>query len=519
MSPLFNDFGELVSFNARCSPHRDAVKLWEGPSRSYGQLDERSNRLANALRGLGLDAGDRVAAWLDDSVEYVELYVAAAKANVIMVPINARLTHHEAAYQLENTGARVLFFSERQIDGVAELPGRAQLMQVFVGGTAALGGARDYETLISDASDAPLPPPPPDDPFMIGFTSGSTGRPKGAVLTHRSCMILATTQLIALRIPMYGVNVQAVSMSFPATIVSHLMSHLLAGGTQVLAPGRWDTERLLNIVEREGVTHMLLPAPILTEFTEAAASSPTRWESLVSVLHAGSRADPRQLEALADVVGSRYIEGWGMTEISGGVAAATTQTDVLGRAENFFLTVGRPVAGTMIRIVDDERNPLPHDGETVGELVVNSRSLFAGYWQNPEATAAAVVDGWYYTGDLGAIDPSGYIYISDRTKNLIRSGGMNVYPAEIELVLERCPGIAECAVIGAPHERWGEAPVAVVVRAPNSLLNEEGVIDFAVEHLATYKKPARVIFIDELPRTTGGKIMRSVVRDFVDSNS
>jgi acyl-CoA synthetase (AMP-forming)/AMP-acid ligase II len=515
MSALFNDLGELVSSGARRDPNREAIKLWKGSSRTYDQLDRRSTRLANALRGLGLNPGDRVAAWLEDSVEYVELYVAAAKADVIMVPINARLTHHEAAYQLENTGAGVLFFSGRQIDRVAELPAKDEVTMIFVGVEPAPAGSAGYEALIADASDAPLPPPLPDDPFMIGFTSGSTGRPKGAVLTHRSCMILATTQLIALRIPMYGVNIQAVSMSFPATIISHLMSHLLAGGTQVLAPGRWDSDRLLDIVERERVTHMLLPAPILTEFTDAAAANPKRWESLVSVLHAGSRADPRHLEALADVVGTRYIEGWGMTEISGGVAAATTQNDLLRRADNFFLTVGRPVPGTMIRIVDDERNPLPHDGEAVGELVLNSKSLFAGYWQNPEATAAAVADGWYHSGDLGAIDHEGNIYISDRTKNLIRSGGMNVYPAEIELVLERCPGVAECAVIGAPHERWGEAPVAVVVRAPDSELDEQAVIDFAVEHLATYKKPARVVFTEELPRTSGGKIMRSVVREIV----
>jgi acyl-CoA synthetase (AMP-forming)/AMP-acid ligase II len=519
MSALFNDLGELVSFNARRDPDRVAVRLWDGPARTYEQLEQRTARLANALRGLGLAAGDRVAAWLEDSVEYVELYGAAAKANVIVVPINSRLTHHEAAYQLGHTGARVLFFSERQLDRVAELPTRDDLKLVFVGTGPSPSGSQDYEALIADASGAALPPPPPDDPFMIGFTSGSTGRPKGAVLTHRSCMILATTQLSALRIPLYGVNIQAVSMSFPATIISHLMSHLLAGGTQVLAPGRWDSERLLDIVARERVTHMLLPAPILSEFTEAAAADPKRWESLVTVLHAGSRADPRTLEALADVVGTRYVEGWGMTEISGGVAAATTQDDLLRRTENFFLTVGRPVPGTRIKIVDDERNALPHDGETVGELVLNSKSLFAGYWQDPDATANAVVDGWYHSGDLGAIDPNGYIYISDRTKNLIRSGGMNVYPAEIELVLERCSGIAECAVIGSPHERWGEAPVAVVVRAPDSSLDEQGVIDFAVEHLATYKKPARVVFVDELPRTAGGKVMRSVVRELVESGS
>jgi len=516
MSPLFNDFGALVAFNARRDPDQVAVKLWEGPSRTYAQLDARSTRLANAIRGLGLQPGDCVAAWMDDTVEYVEAYVAAAKAGVVMAPINSRLTHHEADYQLERTGARLLFWTAGQADRVAELDARDHLIQVALT-DAPPAGAHSFERLIADGSEVPLPAPDPSTPFMIGFTSGSTGRPKGAVLSHHAAVTMATTQLMALRIPGHGINLQAVSMSFPATIISHLMSHLLSGGTQVLAPGRWETERIMRIIETERITHSYLPAPTLTEFTAAAAAAPKRWESVITLLHAGSRADPKLLEGLADVIGSRYVEGWGMTEIAGGVACATTPNDLLARKGRFFETVGRPVPGTAVEIVDDERNPLPHDGETVGELAVRSASMFSGYWQDPEATANVLVDGWYYTGDLGSIDADGNVYISDRTKNLIRSGGMNVYPAEIQLVLERCPGVAECAVVGAPHERWGEAPVALVVRAPGADLDEQAVIDYAVEHLATYKKPARVLFADELPRTTGGKVMKGAVRELVDA--
>lgn len=507
-----NDLGSIVAVNARRTPRRTAVEVVGGGSRNYADLDARSTRLANAIRGMGIEAGDRIAVWMSDAVEYVEVYVAAAKANVIVVPLNSRLTHHEAAYQIENTTPRALFYNESQEGVVEQLPGRDELDLVAAAPEGRQLRGRSFEDLIDSASTAALPPPPIGDPFMIGFTSGSTGRPKGAVLTHRSAIIMATTQLASLRIPLGGVNVQGVSMSFPATIVSHLMSHLLAGGTQVLVPGKWESDRLIEVVERVRGTHMLLPAPILNEFIQVTSADPRRWRTLVSVLHAGSRADPAVLERLADVVGTRYTEGWGMTEISGGVGAATGPTGATERPPRFFETVGTAVPGTVVDVVDEDRNLIPHDGETVGELVVFSPSLFAGYWNNPEATAAVVTDGWYFSGDLGSMDAEGNIYIADRGKNLIRSGGMNVYPAELELVLGRCPGMLECAVVGAPHPRWGETPVVVAVAQPGGELSEEAVIAYATEHLARYKKPTRVVFVDELPRTTGGKIVRADVR-------
>ncbi len=508
----FNDLGSLVRSNALRDPDRVAVKVVDGAALTYGELDQRSSRLANALLGLGLEPGERVGAWMEDVVEYVEAYVAVAKANLVMVPINARLTHHEASYQLERTSTRALIYTGAQAERVEELTVRDELKLIAAGIDGPARGA-DLERLRGEASPEAPPAPAPEDPFMIGFTSGSTGRPKGAVLTHRSTMTMAVTQGTALRIPLYGVNIQAVSMSFPATVVSHLMSHLLQGGTQVLTPGKWDSERIISVIEREGGTSIYVPAPVVVEFTDVAKADPRRWQTLTGVLHAGSRADPKLLELLADTIGPRYIEGWGMTEISGGVGAATTPVDAIVRRPNFFETVGRPVPGTRVKIVDEERNPLPPGREAIGEIAVHSASLFAGYWDDPEASAAVVEDGWYYSGDLGAIDEEGYIFIADRGKNLIRSGGMNVYPAEIELTLERCPGVAESAVVGAPHPQWGEAPVAVVVAEPGAELDEAAVIDFVTERLASYKKPTRVLFVEELPRTTDGKIVRQAVRD------
>jgi fatty-acyl-CoA synthase len=512
------DFGSAVKLGTRRTPDRVALKELNGRTSTFAALDRRSTRLANALLGLGLTAGDRVACWLEDSIEYVETYAACAKANLVMVPLNTRMAAPEAVYQLEQSGARGLLYSEGIIDRVLELPDRNGYVALAVveDGVSFPLGTR-YEDALRGARDAGLPPPPPDDPFMICYTSGTTGRPKGAVLTHRSVSAVAQTQLVAMRVPINGVNAHAVSMSFPATVTCHILPTFLNGGTSLLAAGSWDNERILDLVRRERATFLYVPGPALAEFTDLAEARPERWQSLTAVLHAGSRADPKVLERVAQVVGWRYLEGWGMTENSGGVLCATSSRDVTDpdRPADFFESVGRPVPGAAVVAVDGSGNELPRG--SIGELMMTSASMFTGYWNNSQATGASFRNGWYLTGDIGAVGEDGRVYISDRRTNMIASGGMNVYPAEIEMILERCPGVAEVAVGGAPHPRWGTTPVAVVVRTPGSAIDERGIIEFAKLNLASYKKPTRVLFIDEMPRTVGGKLSLPALKSLFES--
>jgi acyl-CoA synthetase (AMP-forming)/AMP-acid ligase II len=506
--------GGMLELAARRAP--DHVALRDGPdSRTYGQWNERSTRLANALLAQGLQAGDRVGAWFEDCLEYLELYGAIAKAGLIIVPVNRRLTPTEASYQLEQSGAVALIFSAslQEVVGSLELP---EAIRVLVAVGDSDTEALDFERLIADGS--PIPPPPPDEDsvFMICYTSGTTGFPKGAMLTHRNAKNGARTQMVGLRVPSNGVSIHTASLSFPATVTSHVLTHLYAGGTTVLL-GKFDVERLIHTVEENRATFTYVPSPALDEFTELAARDPSRWSTLRAILHAGSKVAPSALQRFGDVIGERYLEAWGMTEISGVLAATTTVIDYRERWDDptFYARVGRPVPDVIVRLVDDDRNDLPHDGTTVGELVVKSSSTMAGYYGKPEATAKALVDGWYYTGDLGSIAPDGMVGIVDRRHDMIVSGGMNVYPAEIELALRGLDGIADCAVVAGPHERWGQTPVAVVVAKPDAELSEEGIIEYSRAHLASYKKPTRVLFIDELPRTTSGKVQRGVLRDLV----
>jgi acyl-CoA synthetase (AMP-forming)/AMP-acid ligase II len=224
---------------------------------------------------------------------------------------------------------------------------------------------------------------------------------------------------------------------------------------------------------------------------------------------------------MAEAIGDRLVEGLGMTENSGGLVTATTREDYQPSCEarDLVASVGRPVPDASIRILDAEGQPVPNDGETVGEIVMTTPALLRGYWQNPTATADALRDGWYHSGDLGSIDPAGYVYVSDRRTDLIVSGGMNVYPSEVEQAIISHDGVRDVAVVGALHERWGQTVVAVVVRETGSTLTADDVIEHARTQIASYKKPTRVVFVDELPLTTSLKVKRHEVRRLVESES
>jgi fatty-acyl-CoA synthase len=509
--------GTLVSLGAARSPTRTAVMTPQGDARSYAELDSRTSRLANALLGEGLVPGDRVAAWMEDRVEYVELYLAAAKAGLVMVPINARLLATEAAHPLEDSGARALFWTPGLDGEVAQLEEGLTdgLLLVSFAGTEL--PSQSFEDLLARGTDTPPPPPAPEAIYIIGYTSGTTGRPKGAILTHASVLALARLNALSYRLPLFSVAALTGSMSFVATVPSHIISHLYVGGTMIVM-GRWDVESLLATVSRHRATFTYIPSPTLQDFTEAAAASPASWASLESLLHSGSRATPEKLRALCEVVGDRFVEGLGMTENSGGLITATTREDITGDtdAQEVFASVGRAVAESAVEVVGPDATPVPRDGESIGELAISSPALMAGYWNMPEASAEALRDGWYMTGDLASIDPAGYVYIAERRTDMIVSGGMNVYPTEIEEHILALAGVRECAVVGLPHERWGETVVAAVVVDPAAGVSASAVVEHCRAGLASYKKPTGVVFLEELPRTTSLKVKRSAVREILE---
>lgn len=500
----------LVERAARLAPRTVAVVSPEGREVTYAELVSESRRLGRYLLDAGLESGDRVAAWMDDCVEYVQVYVACTLAGLVVVPVNARFTVHEAHHLVTDSGARVLLHSAVTAERAKVLA--ADLLDLTVLGLTSPEAMAD---LLADQSESvdPLPAPQPGVPLVIGYTSGTTGRPKGAVLTQGSIAALARMNALSYRLPVGSVAAMTGSMAFVAVVPAHVFSHFHVRGTVRLL-GAWTVPSLLDTIEQYRVTFTYIPSPLVTEFADAAEGCPERWESLETVLHSASKAAPDKLERLAAVIGGRLVEGWGMTENSGGLMTATTPADArpgTGR----LATVGRPVAEVEVEVIDHDGRPLPHDGESLGELTYRSPGLMSGYWGLPDETARSLVDGWFRTGDLGSIDPDGYVTLTERRVDLIVSGGMNVYPFEVEQVLLRHPDVAACCVVGVPHDRWGQSVAAVVVRRAGASVTAGDLVEHCRTYLAGYKKPTRIEFVDALPTTSSLKVSRSTVRDML----
>jgi acyl-CoA synthetase (AMP-forming)/AMP-acid ligase II len=349
--------------------------------------------------------------------------------------------------------------------------------------------------------------------FIIAYTSGTTGFPKGAMLPHRSVKAIGRMNAMSYHLPLGSVAAYTGSMSFTSTVTAFAMSHLYVGGSVVLL-GKWDPARAVDLVVRHRTNFVYVPTPAIDDFSAMLSARPDALSVLTTVFHGGSKAAAARLSALAEVVGPRFVEGWGATEISGGIVTATTARDVTGPCDamDFYNSAGRAAADSIVEVVDENRKPLPHDGVTEGELAIRCASMMAGYWRRPDQTAAVLDDGWYYSGDLGAIDPAGYVYVHERRSDLIVSGGMNVYPAEVEAVISKLPAVAEVAVVGAPHKTYGRTVAAVIVLKPGQRLTESQVVEHCRGELASYKKPTIVRFVDELPKTAGLKVKRQAIR-------
>lgn len=505
-----------VQRGARLHPKRSAVIEVGGRSTDYDTLDARVTALAHGFAELGVRRGTRIATLMRDCLEYIETYLAAAELGAIVVPINTLLTVAEARVIIDDAAPAVLVWTAEQVR-----PALALLMPGVHGVAVAHTPPgnhvlADYDELLEKGHSRP-----PltrriemDDPYIIGYTSGTTGRPKGAVMTHRSVTAIARSNATAYRLPPESIAVLTGSMSFVSTVPAHILTHLNIGGTVVI-PGSWTVKSLISLIERFQATFTYIPSPRAEEFARAVLSEPGRTRSLRSVLHSASAIGPHILELLHQAVGDALVEGLGMTENSGGLITATRPGDFHSdsAADNPFRSVGRAVPGSDVAILDENGHRLPQDGQAVGEIVFRSAALMSGYWKMHESTESALRDGWYHSGDLGSMDSAGFVYVSDRRTDLIVSGGMNVYPTEVENAIATHPAVVECAVVGAPHRKWGMTVVAVAVLADGASLDLAELQTHCKKLLASYKKPTQLLLVDELPRTASLKIKRNMLRN------
>jgi len=466
---------------ARTTPERVAIDFL-GVETTYRELDERSERLAAGLLEAGLVPGDRVATLTGSSPEHVVVFFACAKAGLILLPLNWRLTNAELAYQLADAEPAVLLASTELAETAASLHERSA----------------GLEDLVFQKRKV-LPPVGDDDGLLLVYTSGTTGRPKGAVLTHANCF---WTNLSFDRVAGVGDEDVVLQVLPQFHVGGWNVQPLLAWwkGARVVLEPSFEPGRALALIGEKRVTTMMgVPATYLflaqePGFADADLSSLRR-----AVV--GGAPMPEPLLELWHERGVEIVQGYGLTEAAPNVLCLPPED--AARKRGF---AGKPYPHVDVALRDPESGSLVK-GAGEGELVVRGPNVFAGYWRNPDATAAAFVDGWLLTGDIAAHDEEGDYRIVGRLKDMVISGGENVYPAEIESVLHEHPVVAEAAVLGVPDERWGEACAAFVVLAAEA--SETELLAFCRERLAKFKVPREIRFVEELPRNAMGKIVKS----------
>lgn len=473
---------------------------------TYADLAGRVARLAYGLRDLGIGPGDRVAYLGRNHPALLETLFATASLGAVFVPLNARLAVPELAYIVGDAGPRVLVHGAEHAATAAELrPGTPLVHLVGVDGD---GGDQRYADLLDGPPREIDEEVAPGDLCMIMYTSGTTGRPKGAALTHANVTWNALNVLADVDLRADEVTLVTAPLFHTAALNMTCLPTLMKGGRVVIAPG-FDVDATFDLIAAHRVTFAFgVPAMF-----NALAASP-RWAgadlSSLRVLECGGAPVPEATIRTYAARGLTFLQGYGMTEAAPG-ALFLTRGDALRKAG----TAGTAQFFTDVRVVDPGGPPSSEvaPGEP-GEIVVSGPNVMSGYWHLPDATAEVLTgDGWFRTGDVGVPDAEGYVRIADRIKDMFISGGENVYPAEVENALYDHPGVAECAVIGVPDERWGEVGLAYVVTRDGAAVDTADLLAYVRERLARYKVPKSVEFLESLPRTPSGKIVKSDLRD------
>src|SRR5829696_9849853 len=498
---------EPVSRSARRHPDKTALVFGDA-SLTYAELEERTNRLANALVARGVAPGDRVALLLFNGLEVVEAFFGCHKAGATPVPVNFRLVQDEVDYIVENSGAVGVIADEPLAQRAASAAANVDGVRFHLAVGPAPAGAEAYEdALAAAAADEPSLIGDEDDIAFLMYTSGTTGRPKGAMLTHQNMY----AQTVNWTHEVGGVSEDAVWRAgaplFHIAGVAGILPFLSLGGTAVIAPStEFDPGGAIEELRRHAVTHtFFVPTQwdAVCRHPEAASLAST----LRVAIWGASPATRATLELMADVLrGVDVVSNFGQTEM----CPSTTWLKGADAIRKMG-SVGLPSINVDVRIVDDEMRDVP-PGE-VGEIVYRGPTVMKGYFRNEEATAEAFAGGWFHSGDLVRQDEDGYIFVVDRKKDMIISGGENVYPAEVETALLSHEAVADVAVVGIPHPKWVETPFAVVVRAAGTEVTEDELIEHCRAHLAGYKKPSGVAFIDQLPRNAGGKVLKRRLRE------
>ncbi len=490
---------------------------------TYGQFGRRVNQWANAMRSLGIKKDDRVAMLSQNCHRMLEAFFGTPLLGSILMPLNFRLVPDDFDYILNHGGAKVLIVEEGLTHLIDAIRGKLGSVEHFILASDASRVSEedwlDYESLIAAAASDEPPPVEIDEneTSALLYTSGTTGRPKGVMLTHRNLYINAINSICE-----FGIHERDVYLHTLAQFhcngwgVGYAVTGM--GGSHVIIK-KFEPAAFFDLVSRERVTFACMPPTMIN----MALNHPMDAEALKTLPRdarvgtAGSAPPLATIQDAQDKFGWRVIQIYGLTETAPflTVSKVKPQMDHWPAEDKLRVQAktGYPMIGVDIRVIDDEGRNVKADSGVVGEVITRANVVMKGYWRQPEATDAVIVDGWFHTGDMALLDGEGFIEVVDRKKDLIISGGENISSIEVEGFLYKHPAVLEAAVIAAPDERWGETVCALVVLKSGAKASEEELIEFCRAHLAHFKCPRRIQFIGALPRTATGKIQKNLLRD------
>ena len=496
-------FDEFLRYWAKDRPEKLAME-GDDLRYSFAELEDATARVASALLAMGLNKGDRICWFGKNSVTYFTLFFGAARAGIVMVPVGWRLAEPEAAFIIDNAEAKLLFLGDGFEACVNTLGKRPGLIRTFTSDEA----RREVLT----APRAEFTPSGADEAILQLYTSGTTGNPKGAVLSNRNLFGLRKANLDNPPPHTLWEEDEAVLVAMPCAHIggTGLGVMALSAGLPGVVLTEFDPPRVFDAVENRGVTRFFIVPAALQMLLNHPDCGKTDFSRIKYILYGAS---PIPLELLRECIamfGAQFVQNYGMTETTGTICVLPPEDHTV-EGNKRMRSAGKPLPGVEMEIRGPDGTALPV-GE-IGEIVTRSSSNMLGYWKLPEATAATMKDGWVATGDVGYMDEDGYVYMYDRAKDMIITGGENVYPAEVESGIYGHPDVLEVAVIGVPDEKWGEAVKAVCVPKPGATVDPDSVISWARERLAGFKVPKSVDVIDALPRNPSGKILRRQLRE------
>jgi fatty-acyl-CoA synthase len=499
---------------------RDKIGVIDGEKQfTYGEFAQRTHRLANALRSLGIGKGDRVSFISYNTHQLLEAYYGVIEAGAVLNPINIRLPAQDIAYILNHSGSKVLFYHRDftpLVKGVKPALAETKHFVVLEGELDDLA-THEYEGLLASAmSEYQAPDLEENEVAELFYTSGTTGKPKGVALTHRTLHLHCLYSALGLMprdddvilhvVPLFHVNGWGTPHTFTMLGATHVMLRKV------------DPALMLSLIQKHRITYLLGVPFIFNALVNYPELNKYDLSSLKYLISGGAPASPTLIKAMQDKLGGKAIVGYGLSETTPVLTLANPRKHLSDEEppEMKFARqamTGWAIPGINLRIVDSNGKDVRPDGQQIGEIAVRSNVVMEGYYKDPEATRAAIRKGWFHTGDMATIDEQGYVLIKDRAKDIIISGGENISSVEIENALYAHPAVFECAVVSAPDEKWGEVPVAIVSLKPGMTATVEDLLACAREHLSGFMIPKQIEFREQLPKGGTGKILKGELRE------